>query len=52
MDKKNHGKSHFNLTMGQFLFSKYKTIKGLHILALVEGTRQMEFQVNQVTHRL
>jgi hypothetical protein len=29
---KNHEKSHFNLTTGQFLFSKYKTIKGLHIL--------------------
>jgi len=29
-DIKNHEKSHFKLTMGPFLFSKYKTIKGLH----------------------
>jgi hypothetical protein len=25
-------KSHFNLSTGQFLFSKYKIIKGLHVL--------------------
>ena len=29
-DIKNHEKSHFKLTTGPFLFSKYKTIKGLH----------------------
>jgi hypothetical protein len=32
IDTKNHRKRNFNLTIGQFLFSKYKTIKGLHIL--------------------
>jgi len=32
MDIKNHKKSHCNLTTGQFLFSKYMTIKGLYIL--------------------
>ena len=31
-DIKNHEESHFNLTMGQFLFLKYKMIKRLHIL--------------------
>jgi len=32
MDTKNHEKkNHFSLTMGQFLFSKYMTIKGLYI---------------------
>jgi hypothetical protein len=32
MDTKNHEKAIFNLTTGQFLFSKYITIKGLYIL--------------------
>jgi len=32
INTKNHGKSHFNLSTGQFLFSKYKIIKGLHVL--------------------
>ena len=32
MDTKKHKKSHCNLTTGQFLFSKYMTIKGLYIL--------------------
>jgi hypothetical protein len=32
MDTKNHEKSIFNLTMCQFLFSKYITVKGLYIL--------------------
>jgi len=32
IDTKNHGKSHFNLMTGQFLFSKHKTIKGFYIL--------------------
>ena len=31
MDTKNKKKSHFSLTMGQFLFSKYMTIKRLYI---------------------
>ena len=34
-DTKNHRKSRFNLTTGQFLFSKYKTVKGLHWIACV-----------------
>jgi hypothetical protein len=32
IDIKNHGKSHCNLLTSQFLFSKYKIIKGLHVL--------------------
>ena len=32
INSKNHGKSHFNLSTGQFLFSKYKIIKELHVL--------------------
>jgi len=32
MKKKRKEKSHFSLTTGQFLFSKYMTIKGLYIL--------------------
>ena len=32
IDTKNHGKSLFNLLTGQFLLSKYKIIKGLHVL--------------------
>ena len=31
IDTKNHGKSHFNPTLGKFLFSKCMTIKGLYI---------------------
>jgi hypothetical protein len=35
MDTKNHRKSYFNLTMGQFLFLKYQIIKGLHWMTCV-----------------
>ena len=34
-DTKNITKSIFNLTTGQFLFSKYKTIKRLHVMSEV-----------------
>jgi len=32
IDTKNHRKNYFNLTTGQFLFSKYKIIKGPYVL--------------------
>ena len=35
IDTKNHRKNNFNLTTTQFFFSKYKTIKGLHMLNCV-----------------
>ena len=37
VDTKNLGKCHFNLTTGRFLFSKYKTIKGLHWMTCVRS---------------
>jgi hypothetical protein len=50
MDTKNHEKSHFNVTTGQFLFSKYKTIKGLHWIACVGSlTEEVDFQKKKLS---
>jgi hypothetical protein len=42
-------KSHFNLSMGQFLFSKYKILKGFHLLngaCWVFDQRSLNFKKN------
>jgi len=50
MDTKNHEKSRFNVTTGQFLFSKYKTIKGLHWIACV-GSLTEEVDLKKKTFK-
>jgi hypothetical protein len=45
IDKKKTEKSYFNLATGWFLFSKYKTIKGLHWMMCVGSlTKKLDFQ--------
>jgi hypothetical protein len=45
--EKKEKKSHFSLTTGQFLFSKYMTIKGLYIsnnVCWVFDKKKLDFQ--------